>query len=104
MRKIENKKSENSVIEIIKSGNQPVNKSNVISLRIVNDTALEVIVKDRIAGNIRISSGKEFYLISYPECPFDFFAAVSFNAAAPNTDYITFIINSLGDVINASEC
>lgn len=97
------KKSENSVQEIIKSGNIPINKSNVISIRILNNTGLEVSVKEREAGNIRIGAGKEFYLSTFPECPFDFYANINFNPAAPDTDYIIFIINSLGNGIEAEE-
>lgn len=103
-KKKERPKGEISVVEISKGGSEAVNRNNVIYLNIVNETAFEVIVKDRKAGNIRIASGKNIPIFSFPSHPFDFNAMVEFNVGAPDTDYITFFINSIGDEFDIKEC
>lgn len=102
MGKVSNKKSELSVQEVSKGSKMAINRINVVFLRITNNTSFEVSVKERIAGDIRIPTGKEFLVIT--DYPFDFSATVTFNSAAPVTDYITFTINSLGDEFQTSEC
>lgn len=104
MGKISNKKSEVTVDEVSNSSSNAINRDNVIVLIITNDTGFEVTVKEKRMGSIRIGAGKKFEVWSYPCCPFDVSATVTFNAAAPNTDYITFTINSVGNEFQTTQC
>lgn len=99
----EYKKSVIQSLEVTKAYGNPINVEGVCYLNIENYTLFEVVVKDKFAGDIRVRAGKSVQFMSL-NCLFDFFATVTFNGAAPDTDFITFHITSTKHGIETKEC
>lgn len=67
------------------------NRKNVFWVKIINRTAFEVIVGDRIAGDIRIPAGESVQFWGHPNWPTELNYKVQFNGAALPTDFITIL-------------
>jgi hypothetical protein len=100
---MDSKKSTIQCQEISKASGYALNVTDVCYLNIENTTGFEVIVKDKHAGAIRVRAGKNVQYFAF-DCPFDFNATVTFNNAAPNTDFITFHVTSQNNGSKIKQC
>lgn len=89
-----------SVFESTEISNNPaqsqaLSREGVTYLKLINKTGLEVIVTDRRAGVWRIPSNDSLTWYSFSNAPSDLQIKVSFNNAAPATDFITILTTSV---------
>jgi hypothetical protein len=74
---------------------QALSREGVIYLKLINKTGLEVVVTDRRAGVWRVPSNGDLTWFSYSNAPSDLQIKVSFNNAAPVTDFLTVLTTSV---------
>ena len=85
-----------SVFEYNEISNSPTssktfNRDNVFSIKITNDTGLEVQVVSRETGEIRIPSNSSIEFKGHPLAPCRIAYKIRFNPIAPTTDFIRII-------------
>jgi len=67
------------------------NRDNVFWVTLINNTGCEIVVGDRIAGEIRVPSNTKIEFKGHPNFPTEINYKIRFNTAAPITDFITIL-------------
>ena len=75
----------------------------VFSVQLINETGFEIIVGDRMAGDIRVPSKDKVTFLGHPLFPTEIRYRVQFNPAAPTTDFLKIITSSVY-VLDNKEC
>jgi hypothetical protein len=66
-------------------------RANIYHLQLINETAFEIVVLERNAGEIRVPAGITREFKGHPNFPSPIDFKVRFNAAAAPTDFLTII-------------
>lgn len=96
---MEIKKSNLYATDIVKSNPIAYNVDNAFYCVIYNNTGFEVEINDRFFGKVKIVPGIPIQIFGFPQFPFDLAFTAKFNNAAPDSDYITVISNSIGKTV-----